>query len=115
MTCFRWWSGVEQGKSAVQYMEGWNQYIGLRSLVAAPAELRNEKAIPRKSRRSMGRMSCLCSYRRPSRPSPMPASGEETFSLQPGLGCIIGSTMGSAKSLSETFEAMLAGKGSCRG
>jgi 3-oxoacyl-[acyl-carrier-protein] synthase II len=49
--------GIEDGRSAVQYMEGWNQYTGLRSLVGAPAELINEKAIPRKNRRSMGRMS----------------------------------------------------------
>ena len=50
-------NGIEQRKSAVRYMEDWNQYIGLRSLVAAPAEVKNEKLIPRQSRRSMGRMS----------------------------------------------------------
>ena len=38
-------------------MPEWAAYKGLRSLVAAPAELKNEKAIPRQNRRSMGRMS----------------------------------------------------------
>ena len=50
-------SGIEQGKSGVRRMEGWEAYKGLRSLVAAPAELKDEKKIPRKNRRSMGRMS----------------------------------------------------------
>ena len=49
--------GIEEGKSAVRYMEGWNQYTGLRSLVGAPAKVVNEKSIPRTRRRSMGRMS----------------------------------------------------------
>jgi 3-oxoacyl-[acyl-carrier-protein] synthase II len=97
--------GVEQGKSAVQYMEGWDQYIGLRSLVAAPAELRNEKAIPRKSRRSMGRMSVFA-LQATEQALADAGLGEEVLSST-RLGCIIGSTMGSARSLSETFETML--------
>ena len=47
---------IELGESAVRYMDGWNIYSGLNSLVAAPAELKDEKNIPRKNRRSMGRM-----------------------------------------------------------
>jgi 3-oxoacyl-[acyl-carrier-protein] synthase II len=96
---------VERGKSAVQYMEGWDQYIGLRSLVAAPAELRNEKAIPRKSRRSMGRMSVFA-LQATEQALADAGLGEEILSSA-RLGCIIGSTMGSATSLSETFETML--------
>ena len=49
--------GVAEGRSAIRRMDGWDEYIGLRSLVGAPAELKNEAAIPRKKRRSMGRMS----------------------------------------------------------
>jgi len=97
--------GVEQGKSAVQYMEGWDRYVGLRSLVAAPAELRNEKAIPRKSRRSMGRMSFFA-VQATEQALADAGLGEEVLSSA-RLGCVIGSTMGSAKSLNETFETML--------
>jgi 3-oxoacyl-[acyl-carrier-protein] synthase II len=98
-------AGIEEGRSAVRYMEGWDQYIGLRSLVAAPAELRNEKAIPRKSRRSMGRMSILA-VQATEQSLDDAGIGPESFSSG-RLGCIIGSTMGSAESLSETFETML--------
>jgi 3-oxoacyl-[acyl-carrier-protein] synthase II len=97
--------GVEQGKSAVQFMEGWDEYIGLRSLVAAPAELRNEKAIPRKSRRSMGRMSVFALQATEQALADAGLGAEDLSTNR--IGCIIGSTMGSARSLSETFETML--------
>ena len=97
--------GIEEGRSAVRYMEGWDQYIGLRSLVAAPAELKNEKAIPRKSRRSMGRMSFFAVQ---ATEQALADSGNRRETLASDrIGCIIGSTMGSAESLNETFESML--------
>ncbi len=97
--------GLEAGRSAVRFMEGWDRYRGLRSLVAAPAELRNETRIPRKDRRSMGRMSIFAAQ----------ASGQaiEDAGLDPSVvaggrtACIIGSTMGSACSMNEAFEEML--------
>jgi 3-oxoacyl-[acyl-carrier-protein] synthase II len=97
--------GIEDGRSAVQYMEGWNQYTGLRSLVGAPAELINEKAIPRKNRRSMGRMSIFAVQAAKQALANAGIENEELTSDR--VGCIIGSTMGSAKSLNETFEIML--------
>ena len=97
--------GIEDGRSAVQYMEGWNQYTGLRSLVGAPAELINEKAIPRKNRRSMGRMSIFAVQAAKQALADAGIKHEELTSGR--IGCIIGSTMGSAKSLNETFEIML--------
>jgi 3-oxoacyl-[acyl-carrier-protein] synthase II len=97
--------GIEEGKSAVRYMEGWDRYTGLRSLVAAPAKLENERAIPRKSRRSMGRMSILAVQ---AVERSLADAGIGPESLSSGrLGCIIGSTMGSAESLCDTFETML--------
>ncbi len=45
--------GLSGGKSAVKAMPDWEGYKGLRSLLGAPAELQNEKEIPRKARRSM--------------------------------------------------------------
>jgi 3-oxoacyl-[acyl-carrier-protein] synthase II len=98
-------NGIEGGRSAVQYMEGWDRYIGLRSLVAAPAELKNERAIPRKSRRSMGRMSFFAVQ---ATEQALADAGIGLETLSSGrIGCIIGSTTGSAESLNETFEAML--------
>jgi 3-oxoacyl-[acyl-carrier-protein] synthase II len=98
-------AGIEAGRSAVRYMEGWDAYTGMRSLVGAPAELRDEKKIPRQARRSMGRMSIFA------------AQAAEQAALDANIipaelpshraGCVIGSTMGSAKSLNDTFELML--------
>ena len=97
--------GIEKGRSAVKHMEGWDQYTGLRSHVGAPAELIDEKKIPRQKRRSMGRMSIFS------------AQAAEQALADAGLalselplwqtGCIIGSTMGSAKSINDAFEIML--------
>ena len=98
-------AGIEEGRSTVRYMEGWDRYVGLRSLVAAPAELRNERAIPRKSRRSMGRMS-IFAVQATEQSLGDAGLGPEALSSS-RLGCIIGSTMGSAGSLCETFETML--------
>jgi 3-oxoacyl-[acyl-carrier-protein] synthase II len=97
--------GIEQGRSGVRYMEGWDRYIGLRSLVGAPAELRDEKAIPRKSRRSMGRMSIFGVQ---AAEQALADAGIGRQELSSGrTGCVIGSTMGGAESLNETFEIML--------
>jgi 3-oxoacyl-[acyl-carrier-protein] synthase II len=89
-------------------MEGWDQYTGLRSLVGAPAEVKNEKAIPRKSRRSMGRMSFFAVQ---AAEEALADAGMRREDLSSGrIGCIIGSTMGGAESLNETFETMLPGR-----
>ncbi|MEW5803327.1 MAG: beta-ketoacyl synthase N-terminal-like domain-containing protein [bacterium] len=97
--------GIEQGKSAVRYMEGWNQYNGLRCLVGAPAELKNEKEIPRQYRRSMGRMSIFAVQ---ASQQAIADAGLAKESLSSGrTGCILGSTMGSAESLNDAFEILL--------
>jgi 3-oxoacyl-[acyl-carrier-protein] synthase II len=97
--------GIERGRSGVRYMEGWDRYLGLRSLVGAPAELRNEKAIPRKSRRSMGRMSIFAVQ---AAEQALADAGVRREELSSGrAGCVIGSTMGGAESINETFEIML--------
>ncbi len=97
--------GIIQQKSAVQYMEGWDKYIGLRSLVGAPVKLENEKAIPRKNRRSMGRMSIFAAQ---AAQQAVKDAGLSQKMLSSGqVGCIIGSTMGSANSLNEVFEIMI--------
>jgi len=97
--------GIEQGRSAVRYMEGWDRYKGLQSLVAAPAELLDEKRIPRRKRRSMGRMSIFAVQ---AAEEVLADAGLDREELGGGrVGCIVGSTMGSAESMNETFESML--------
>lgn len=97
--------GIENGRSAVRYMEGWDRYTGLRSLVAAPAELCDEKQIPRQKRRSMGRMSIFAVQ---AAEQALSDAGLDREELRSGrVGCVVGSTMGSAESMNETFERML--------
>lgn len=99
---------IESGRNAVRYMEGWNQYQGLRSLVGAPAEMKDEKLIPRQNRRSMGRMSIFAVQ---AAQDAVAASGLDPAVLTSGrMGCVVGSTTGSAISLNETFETMLPDK-----
>lgn len=97
--------GIEKGRSAVKHMEGWDQYTGLRSHVGAPAELTDEKKIPRQKRRSMGRMSIFSAQAAEQALTDAGIAMSELSSRQ--TGCIIGSTMGSAKSINDAFEIML--------
>jgi 3-oxoacyl-[acyl-carrier-protein] synthase II len=100
--------GIEEGRSAVRRMEGWEQYIGLHSLVGAPVDMQDEKKIPRQKRRSMGRMSIFAAQAADE------ALADAGISLEKEnlwrSGCVIGSTMGSAKSINDAFEIMLPGK-----
>jgi 3-oxoacyl-[acyl-carrier-protein] synthase II len=100
--------GLEEGRSAVQRMEGWDKYIGLHSLVGAPAELKDEKRIPRQKRRSMGRMSIFAAQAADE----ALADANITLSQEDlwRTGCVIGSTMGSAKSINDAFELILPNK-----
>ncbi len=100
--------GLEAGQSAVRRMEGWEQYAGLRSLVGAPVEMRDEKSIPRQKRRSMGRMSIFAAQ---AADEALADAGIALEREDPWrTGCVIGSTMGSAKSINDAFEIMLPAK-----
>ena len=100
--------GIKEGRSAVRRMEGWEQYIGLRSLVGAPVEMRDEMRIPRQKRRSMGRMSIFAAQAADEAlaDAGISLTGEDLWRV----GCVIGSTMGSAKSINDAFETMLPNK-----
>lgn len=98
-------AGLEAGRSAVRRLPRWSEYPSLRSLVAAPAALQNEKRIPREQRRSMGRMSLFAVQA--AEQALADAGLGETDRASGRLGCIIGSTMGSSESLNEMFEAFL--------
>jgi 3-oxoacyl-[acyl-carrier-protein] synthase II len=97
--------GIEEGRSAVSFMEGWDQYHGLQSLVGAPVEMQGEKNIPRLKRRSMGRMSIFAAQAADEAlaDAGITLADEDLWRV----GCVIGSTMGSAKSINDVFEMML--------
>jgi 3-oxoacyl-[acyl-carrier-protein] synthase II len=101
-------AGIEAGRSAVRRMEGWETYIGLRSLVGAPVEMTDEKRIPRQKRRSMGRMSIFAAQAADEAllDACIDVAKEDPWRV----GCVIGSTMGSAKSINDAFETMLPDK-----
>ena len=98
-------AALDAGRHGIRRMPDWGAYKGLRSLIAAPAELKNEKAIPRQNRRSMGRMSIFAAQ----------AAMEALLDArcEPGtlgggrVGCVAGSTTASAITLSQVFETML--------
>jgi len=97
--------GLEKGRSAVRFMEGWDRYTGLRSHVAAPAELKGERLIPRQKRRFMGRMSIFSAQAAEQALADSGIGLPEIPKIK--MGCAIGSTMGSAKSINDAFEIML--------
>jgi 3-oxoacyl-[acyl-carrier-protein] synthase II len=100
--------GIREGRSSVRRMEGWERYAGLRSLVGAPADMRDEKRIPRQKRRSMGRMSVFAAQ---AADEALADAGVVLADEDPRrIGCVIGSTMGSAKSINDAFELMLPDK-----
>jgi 3-oxoacyl-[acyl-carrier-protein] synthase II len=100
--------GIEEGRSAVRFMEGWDQYNGLHSLVAAPVEMQGEMSIPRLKRRSMGRMSIFAAQAADEAlaDAGITLADEDLWRV----GCVVGSTMGSAKSINDVFETMLPDK-----
>lgn len=97
--------GIAQGKSAVKPIPAWEKYKGLRSHVGAPIELTDEKEIPRKNRRSMGRLSVFGAQAAKQAVEEAKISKELMESKR--LGCIMGSTMGGAEAMTEAFEIMI--------
>lgn len=97
--------GIEEGRSAVRRMAGWETYIGLRSLVGASVSMQDEKRIPRQKRRSMGRMSIFAAQAADEALADAGISLDQEDRWK--IGCVIGSTMGSAKSINDAFEIML--------
>lgn len=96
--------GLDEGRSTVRFMEGWDQYNGLQSMVAAPVEMQGEMKIPRQKRRSMGRMSIFAVQ---AADEALADAGINIADEDPWrIGCVAGSTMGSAISINNVFELM---------
>lgn len=96
---------LDAGRHGLRAMPEWAAYKGLRSLVAAPAELKNEKAIPRQNRRSMSRMSIFAAQA--ALEALRDAGLTEGAQGDGRTGCVTGSTTGSAIALSQVYETML--------
>lgn len=97
--------GLAAGKSAVQSMPDWIKYKGLNSRVGAVAPLLNENEIPRKNRRSMGRISILGTQA--AQQAVLDAKIPPELLTSSRLGCIMGSTMGGTEAMNEAFEIMI--------
>jgi 3-oxoacyl-[acyl-carrier-protein] synthase II len=101
-------AGLRAGRSAVRLMPEWAQYDGLRCRLAAPCELRDEKAIPRQFRRSMSPLSIMAAQ---AADEALADAGIDKESLTDGrCGCVMGSTGGSAITINEAFEQLLPGR-----
>jgi 3-oxoacyl-[acyl-carrier-protein] synthase II len=99
------YKGIKNGENAIKQMPHWSEYEGLRSLIAAPCEIKNEKLIPRKHRRSMSPMSIMAVQ---SADEALEDAGLNKTMLNTGrCGCVSGSTMGSAKIINEAYELVL--------
>ena len=98
-------AGLERQENATVYIPEWEKYKGLRCLVGAPAHLENEKLIPRQNRRSMGRLSIFAVQAAQQALSDANIPQDALSSSR--LGCVIGSTMGSAESIAEAFETLI--------
>ena len=93
-------AAIEANKTAIRKMPEWEGH-GLRGLLGAPAELANEKAIPRDARRSMGRMSIFTVQAAQQALADAGIPGETVTSGR--LGCAIGSTIGSTASIADLY------------
>jgi 3-oxoacyl-[acyl-carrier-protein] synthase II len=93
------------GRSATQFMDAWQDIPALRCRVAAPAELRGEREIPRLARRTMGRLAIFAAQ------SAQQAVKDAGLNLDQEdrhrIACLFGSTMGSATSLFELFRHLI--------
>ena len=98
-------AGLAQGKSAVQPQPEWIKYKGLQSRVGASVESTDGKDIPRKNRRSMGRLSIFGAQAAKQAVNEAGVAPELLTSKR--FGCVMGSTMGGAEAMNEAFEIMI--------
>jgi len=93
-------AAMEANATAIRKMPEWEGH-GLRGLLGAPAEIINERAIPRDARRSMGRMSIFSVQ---AAQQALADAGLGAEHLATGrLGCAIGSTIGSTASIADLY------------
>lgn len=104
--------GIRDRRCTVRRMDSWSQYKGMRSLIGAPVPgPREDKTVPRQKRRSMSSMSffALDATREALAEAGLAIGGEGGIRPE-RIGCIIGTTLGSAESINEFFEIILPDK-----
>lgn len=96
------------GASGVRVMDSWNRYGTLRCQLGAPVALRGEKAIPRKMRRTMSRMSIFAVQ---AAEQAIAQARLDAACLSDGrtTGCVMGSTTGSPHAITASYETLLGG------
>ena len=97
--------GIRGGKSSVRSMPDWDKYKGLHTRIGAVADIEDEKDIPRKNRRSMGRLSVFGAQAAKQAVTDAGISDELLSSSR--FGCVMGSTMGGAEAMYEAFSIMI--------
>jgi len=100
---------IIQKKSGVKFIESWNQDMDeMATLIAAPVAEQNFKDIPRKYRRSMGRVAQMAAR---SMQTAINDSGLNDIQVQnPRTGISFGSTMGANETLLEWIGSVYANK-----
>ena len=95
---------LRTGKSGVRAMPAWSAYEGLHTRVAALVENLDEKAIPRESRRSMGRVSMLAAAA--TEQALLHARVERDFLSSGRAGISMGQTVGSPAASALFFDSL---------
>lgn len=98
-------AGLASGACATRRIPEWDEYDSLHSKVAAPLELRGERDIPRRFRRTMSPMSV---YAAQAATEALADAGVERESVgeDPRFGCVLGHTTGSPITISETYRLL---------
>jgi len=100
--------GLESGLCATTAMPpSWNRFGRLRCQVGAAVELRDPKAIPRATRRTMSTMS-IFGVQAAVQALQHAGIDAATIPGDPRFGCIMGSTTGSPQAITHTYELLLA-------
>ncbi|OGV37392.1 MAG: beta-ketoacyl synthase [Lentisphaerae bacterium GWF2_45_14] len=99
-------TALRSGRSGVRFIEELNSYNGLHCKIGAKIENVNVSTIPRVNRRFMGRLAQLGALAALEART-CSEMGNDLIS-RPDMGCIMGSTMGSAQSMDETFRTIIA-------
>ncbi|MEI6645588.1 MAG: beta-ketoacyl-[acyl-carrier-protein] synthase family protein [bacterium] len=96
---------LDDGRHAIRRAPELEACKGLRSWLAAPAELKNEKLIPRQNRRSMSRMSIFAAQ---AAQEAARVAGYEARQFDAGrVGCVAGSTTPSPMTIHAIYETFI--------
>jgi len=99
-------AALVEGTSGIRAMPDWRRVAGLRSLVAGVVDGIDPKEIPRKYRRTMGRLAILGTFAANQAVADAGLDGETLASHR--TGAALGSTLGSPTCLEQFFREIVA-------